>query len=126
MKVVQRLRRWLQLYLCCDITRRYRSHGLVYYPHPIGIVIGDGTVLGQRVRIYQHVSIGRGAHDDVASYPTLGDDVWVYPGAVVSGAIRIGHRAIISANATVTCDVPDDAMVYGHNQIRLKELRPAG
>lgn len=105
--------RWLQVRFCCHIPRRYR-HRRDAFPHPIGIVIGDGVTLGQDVRIYQHVTLGlrqpgQGTND--RQYPVIGDRVLIYAGAVIAGGVRVGDDAIIGANVVVTHDVPAGSVV---------------
>jgi len=83
--------------------------GLVL-PHPTGIVIGEGAVIGSNVTIYQHVTIGR-RRSDTPSYPNIGDRVTIYAGAVIVGGIDIGPRSAIGANCVVMNDVADDSVV---------------
>ena len=81
-------------------------------PHPIGIVIGDGARIGSNVTIYQNVTLG--VSDPVTMlYPTVGNDVAIYCGAVLLGDIRIGDNAVIGANAVVLKDVPDGMTAVG-------------
>ncbi len=79
---------------------------LVHFP---GIIIGRGVSIGARTRVYQHVTLGQ-SHD---GFPTIGEDVIVYAGAVVCGPITVGDGAVIGANAVVTRDVPPAAIVAG-------------
>ena len=79
-------------------------------PHPTAIVIGDGAIIGQNVTIYQSVTLGR-RNNKRAEYPRLGDNVTVYAGAVIVGAVTIGDGAVIGANALVTTDVPTGGIV---------------
>lgn len=79
-------------------------------PHPVGIVIGEGCVIGANATIYQHVTIGRKSRHD-PRYPTIGDDVVLYPGAVVIGPIRVGASVRIGANQVVAHDLPDGAVM---------------
>lgn len=74
-------------------------------PHPVGIVIGEGTVIGANAIIYQNVTFGR-RNARVASYPRLDDRVTVYAGATLLGAISVGEGAVIGAHAVVRDDVP--------------------
>lgn len=77
----------------------------------MGVVIHMRARIGRRVMIAQQVTIGgRSGHFEV---PIVGDDVLIGAGAKVLGPIRVGHRAEIGANAVVTHDVPDDAIVAG-------------
>lgn len=74
-------------------------------PHPIGIVIGAGTVIGADVTVYQHATFGR-RNADEARYPVIGDRAIIYAGATVIGGIAIGEGAIVAAGALVRRDVP--------------------
>lgn len=84
-------------------------------PHPIGIVIGEGVRIGERVKIYQNVTLGGARLGDwqAGNYPEIGDDTTIFAGAVIVGAVKIGRNAVIAANAVVTKDVPDYATVAG-------------
>ena len=123
---IARLRARVQLFLCCQVPSRYRTG--VRFPHPVGIVIGDGVRIGRGVRIYQNVTIGLventvGARPD--DYPTLEDEVCVYAGAAIVGGIRIGTRSVIGANAVITRDVPEYSIAFGYNQVKPRK-RPTG
>jgi serine O-acetyltransferase len=96
-------------------------------PHPVGIVIGEGVRIGERVSIYQNVTLGGARLGDwqAGNYPEIGDDAVIFAGAVVVGAVKIGRHAVIAANAVVTKDVPDHATVAGvpAKVIRVSEPR---
>jgi serine O-acetyltransferase len=107
-------------------ARLQRKHGVfvsskavvpasVELKHPVGIVIGDGVRLGERVVIYQNVTLGGARVGDWTSdnYPEVGDDSVIFAGAVVVGKIKIGKGCVIGANAVVTRDVPDGATAVG-------------
>jgi len=113
------LRNYLQRIICCQIPFRYLT--IVRFPHPVGIVIGDGVRIGRDVRIYQNVTIGLTENTVGATetqYPTLGDEVCVYAGAVIVGGITIGSRSVVGANAVITRNVPPDSIAFGYNQFR--------
>ena len=78
-------------------------------PHPIGIVIGDGAIIGDDVRIYQHVTIGSRCLSS-PTYPSLGDGVLVGAGAKIIGGVSIGEKAKIGAGAIVVKDVHPHAV----------------
>jgi serine O-acetyltransferase len=69
-------------------------------PHPVGVVIGMGAVVGERATIYQNVTIGQAGNGDVC-YPRLGDRVIVYAGAVVVGDLQLGDDVVVGANSVV-------------------------
>jgi serine O-acetyltransferase len=77
---------------------------------------GQNTVLsaeriGANLQVHQGVTVGwdyRGSRR-----PIIGDDVFIGAGAKVLGAVTVGNRARIGANAVVVCDVPDGATVVG-------------
>lgn len=85
----------------------------LYLPHPTGIVINRRCRIGTNCNIAQHVTLGLKSREPRAGCPVLGDRIYVGPGAVVIGAIGIGDDAAIGANAVVTKDVPDNAVVAG-------------
>jgi len=119
---------WQKIFSCQIPCRHLKT---VKFPHPVGIVIGDGARIGRGVRIYQNVTIGltenqAGANE--ADYPTIGDEVVVYAGAVIIGGITIGERSIIGANAVIRTDIPPDSVAFGYNQWRPRErqVTPTG
>lgn len=84
-----------------------------YIGHFGCIVVNPATVIGDNVNISQGVTIGatnRGGRMGVA---TIGNCVYIGPGAKIIGAISIGNNVAIGANAVVTHDVPDNAVVAG-------------
>lgn len=82
--------------------------------HGWGSVVGAGSVIGANCTIYQQVTIGTA---DVlhgkSSYPVVADEVIIYAGAKVLGAVRVGRSAVIAANAVVVEDVPAGAVAGG-------------
>lgn len=85
-------------------------------PHPTGIVIGEGAKIGTNSYIFQNVTIGQRHSDneeDPGLYPSIGDNVKIFAGAVILGAIRVGHGANVGANAVVLKDVPDGYNAVG-------------
>jgi serine O-acetyltransferase len=85
------------------------------FPHPVGIVIGEGVRLGERVTIYQSVTLGGARLGDwkAGRYPSIGDDVTIFAGAVILGAVTVGAGATIGANSVVLSDVPPGHTAVG-------------
>ena len=91
-----------------------------FIDHGTGVVIGETCAIGQRVRLYQGVTLGaRGflADEDgrlvkgLPRHPTVEDDVVIYAGATILGRITIGKGATIGGNVWLTRSVPPGARV---------------
>lgn len=97
------------------------GHGCAVGPglvvkHPLGVLIGGGTILGSNCTILHNVTFGERRPDTVAEgrmYPVVGDDCLIGTGAIVLGAINIGHGARIGAGAVVLRDVHSGETVVG-------------
>lgn len=87
----------------CDVSSGAVIQGPLYIPHPLGIVIGAGAVVGRRVQIFQAVTLGR---DGQSMYPTIHDGVKLFAGCSVIGGVSVGAGALVSAGSVVTNDVP--------------------
>lgn len=81
--------------------------------HAGGIVINAAAVIGRDCNISHNVTIGVARGSRRPGVPTIGDRVYIGPGAVLIGAITIGDDAAIGANAVVTRDVPAGASAVG-------------
>lgn len=85
--------------------------------HGTGIVIGETTVIGNRVKIYQGVTLGGLSvkKEDARKkrHPTIGDDVVLYSGAtILGGDTKIGSGSIIGGNVWLTRSVPAGSKIY--------------
>jgi len=88
----------------------------IHMPHPYGIIIHSHTIIGHHVTIMQQVTLG-GSKIGINEAPVIEDYVYIGAGAKVLGKVRIGHHAVVGANAVVTRDVPAGATVVGANRI---------
>ena len=84
-----------------------------YIDHGTGIVIGETTVIGRNVKIYQGVTLGGTGMTNGKRHPTLGNNVMVGSGAKVLGPFKVGDNARIAANSVVLHEVPPDSTVVG-------------
>lgn len=84
-----------------------------FIDHGMGVVIGETTVIGDDVTIYQQVTLGGTGKETGKRHPTLRDKVVVGVGACVLGDITIGECAKVGAGAVVVNDVPPDSTVVG-------------
>jgi serine O-acetyltransferase len=78
--------------------------------HYGGIFI-DTVTIGKNCSLRQDITIGMGGVGAKRGLPTLGNDVDIYPGAVIVGRIRIGNAVKIGPNVVVQRNVPDKALV---------------
>ena len=92
----------------------------VFIDHGMGVVIGETSEIGDNVTIYHMVTLGGispsiNSNDQRGSkrHPTLMDNVVVGSGAQVLGPVVVGKNAKIGANAVVTKDVPENAVMVG-------------
>jgi serine O-acetyltransferase len=83
------------------------------FDHGMGIVIGETAVVGNRVLLYQGVTLGGTKHTHDKRHPTIEDDVILGAGCQVLGNITVGARARIGANSVVLHDVPADSVAVG-------------
>ena len=92
----------------------------LFIDHGMGVVIGETSEIGNNVTIYHMVTLGgispsinSDDQRDSKRHPTLMDNVVVGSGAQVLGPVVIGKNAKIGANAVVTKDVPENAVMVG-------------
>ena len=94
-----------------------------FIDHGTGVVVGETTVIGDRVKIYQGVTLGalstRGGQKlrDVRRHPTIEDDVTIYSGAsILGGETVVGKNSVIGSNVFITSSVPADTKVSMKDQ----------
>jgi len=85
-----------------------------FIDHGSGVVIGETTEIGDRVTLYQGVTLGGTGFQRGKRHPTVSDGVTIGSGAKLLGPISVGHDAKIGANTVVVADVPDKATVVGN------------
>jgi serine O-acetyltransferase len=111
------MRRHMESRYGCYVHPKAQIGSGLQTPHPVGIVVGAGCLIGSGVILYQNVTLGTNEQAKylagVPSYPTIGDGAILYAGAVVIGAIQIGERVVVGANAVVTTDMPDGCIAVG-------------
>ncbi len=96
-----------------------------FIDHGMGVVIGETTVIGDNVTLFQGVTLGGTGKEKGKRHPTLGNNIVVGTGAKVLGNITIGDNVNIGANAVVIKDVPFDSTVVGvPGRIARKAGRP--
>jgi len=85
----------------------------VFIDHATGVVIGETTVIGNNVMIYQQVTLGGVSLSKGKRHPTIEDNVIIGAGAKVLGNITIGANSKVGANSVVIHDVPSGSTAVG-------------
>lgn len=88
-----------------------------FIDHGTGVVVGETTVIGDDVKLYQGVTLGalsvKKEDGETKRHPTIGDGVTIYSGAtILGGCTEIGARSVIGGNVWLTHSVPPDSKVY--------------
>jgi serine O-acetyltransferase len=107
-----------------DIHPGARIGRRFFIDHGTGVVIGETCVIGDRVRIYQGVTLGARSfvQDEqgllvkgVPRHPIIEDDVIIYAGATILGRVTIGKGSIIGGNVWITRDIPPGSHISQAN-----------
>ena len=92
----------------------------LFIDHGMGVVIGETSEIGENVTLYHMVTLGgiapsinSNGQRNIKRHPTIEDDVVIGSGAQVLGPVRVGRCAKIGANAVITKDVPEKAVMVG-------------
>jgi serine O-acetyltransferase len=99
-----------------------------FIDHGTGVVIGETAEIGDRVTLYQGVTLGGTGFARGKRHPTVQDNVTIGSGAKLLGPINVGHGAKVGANSVVVHDVPPNATVVGNpgHPVRVDGQRPEG
>lgn len=97
--------------------------------HGTGVVVGETTIVGNNVKIYQGVTLGALNVDKALAqqkrHPTIEDDVVIYSGAtILGGETVVGKGSIIGGNVWLTQSVPPNSVVYHKSEIRIRDKEP--
>ena len=103
-----------------DVSYRAEIGPGFHLGHPSTIFIGPARI-GSNCSVTHNVTIGYGL-GTLGGFPTIGNRVWIGPGATITGAITIGDGATIAAGAVVSTNVPAGALVGG-NPSRVAMIR---
>ena len=103
-----------------EIHPRAKIGKNLFIDHGMGVVIGETSEIGDNVTIYHMVTLGGIAPSinsndqrNIKRHPTIEDEVVIGSGAQVLGPVTVGRCAKIGANAVITKDVPEKAVMVG-------------
>jgi serine O-acetyltransferase len=96
--------------------------------HGTGIVVGETSVIGEDVKLYQGVTLGALSVAKSAAgtkrHPTIGNRVVIYANAtVLGGDTVVGDDSVVGGNVFLTSSVPPDSLVYQTSQFRIRRTR---
>jgi serine O-acetyltransferase len=99
--------------------------------HGTGIVIGESSIIGNNVKIYQGVTLGALSVDKKLAkskrHPTIEDNVVVYAQAIIlGGETTIGHHSVIGGNVWLTSSVPPFSSVYQESKVTVRPKEMTG
>ncbi len=97
-----------------------------FIDHGTGIVVGETTIIGNHVKLYQGVTLGalavRKEDAEIKRHPTIEDNVVIYAGStILGGETKVGHDCIIGGNTWITASVPPFSVVYHTAQTVVKD-----
>lgn len=84
-----------------------------FIDHGTGVVIGETTIIGDNVTLYQQVTLGGTGKGEGKRHPTIGNNVMISSGAKILGPVTIGDHSKIGAGSVVLKDVPQYSTVVG-------------
>ena len=85
----------------------------LFIDHGMGVVIGETSIIGDDVTMYQGVTLGGTGKEKGKRHPNIGNNVVIGTGAKILGNITVGDNSYIGANAVVLKDVPPNSTVVG-------------
>lgn len=85
----------------------------LFIDHGNGVIIGETTIIGNNVTLYQGVTLGGTGKEHGKRHPTIGDNVMISAGAKVLGSFLIGENSKIGAGSVVLSEVPPNSTVVG-------------
>ncbi len=99
-----------------------------YIDHGTGIVIGETSIIGDNVKIYQGVTLGAFyVAKNLANkkrHPTIENNVTIYAGAtILGGTTTIGENSVIGGNVWITESIEADSIVYQENKPQVKKIK---
>lgn len=85
----------------------------LFIDHGIGVVIGETSIIGDNVTLYQGVTLGGTGKEKGKRHPTIGNNVMISAGAKILGSFTIGENSKVGAGSVVLSEVPPNSTVVG-------------
>ncbi len=104
---------WTRIFTGIEIHPKAQIGNRFFIDHGEGVVIGETTIIGDDVLIYQQVTLGGTGNEHGKRHPTIGNNVIIGAGAKILGNIKIGDNTRVGAGSVVVDDVPEHCTVVG-------------
>ena len=104
---------WTRIFTGIEIHPKARIGRRFFIDHGEGVVIGETTIIGDDVLIYQQVTLGGTGNEHGKRHPTIGNNVIIGAGAKILGNITIGDNTRVGAGSVVVDNVPEHCTVVG-------------
>jgi serine O-acetyltransferase len=107
------LSQWTRLFTGIEIHPGAQIGRRLFIDHGMAVVIGETSIIGNDVTIYQGVTLGGTGKEKGKRHPTIGDDVVIGSGAKVLGNINVGKNCRVGAGSVVLRSIPDNSTIVG-------------
>lgn len=97
-----------------QIPRTVKIGAGILIPHHGGIVLNSKSIIGANCTLMHNVTIGNTKRGSKQGTPIIGNSVYIGPGAVIVGKVKIGNNVLIAPNSYVNIDIPADSIVFGN------------
>ncbi len=104
---------WVRFFTGIEIHPGARIGRRLFIDHGMGVVIGETSILGDDITLYQGVTLGGISLSPDKRHPTLGNQVIVGASAKILGNIEIGNQSMVGAGSVVLNDVPACSIAVG-------------
>jgi len=107
------LSQWARLFTGIEIHPGAQVGHRLFIDHGMGVVIGETSIVGDDVTLYQGVTLGGTGKEKGKRHPTIGDGVVVGTGAKVLGNIVVGDNCRVGAGSVVLRSIPENSTIVG-------------
>ena len=107
------LSQWARLFTGIEIHPGAQIGRRLFIDHGMAVVIGETSIIGNDVTIYQGVTLGGTGKEKGKRHPTIGNEVVIGSGAKVLGNIQVGNNCRVGAGSVVLRSIPDNSTIVG-------------
>ncbi len=104
---------WARLLTAIEIHPGAQIGHRLFIDHGMGVVIGETSIVGDDVTMYQGVTLGGTGKEKGKRHPTIGNEVIIGSGAKILGNITVGNNCRVGAGSVVLRSIPDNSTIVG-------------